>query len=503
MLLETFPARETFRGLLKTATVVPVGVKILADTETPVSMLARFAHDHPDVFLLESAEGGERWGRYSFMGISARANITVYRDDVVVRQGISEQRIPHHQDPLAVLRDLMKPYTLAELPGLPRFCGGLVGYFSYEMIHFFEPRVPNTLPHERPMAEFIIPDALLIFDNISHTLTVLALAFKEDDAPDALYEAATNRARELLEKLSRPADVAMHLNKRSVKLPEPAHAPDYFKGMVSEVKKHIFEGDIIQCVVSQSFVGPAPDDLVSLYRAQRYVNPSPYLFFLKSRGCTLIGSSPETMIRLDNRTACLRPIAGTRPRGRTEQEDRKNADSMLQDEKERAEHLMLVDLGRNELGRVSLPGSVQVTDLMIVERYSHVMHLVSNITSDLEPAYDAFDLFKSSFPAGTLSGAPKIRAMEIIAELEDTPRGPYGGAVGYFSFDGNMDFCICIRTAIIEHGRLTIRAGAGIVADSDPDYEYRETVSKASAMARSLELLKLVQEQETQIGKGR
>ncbi|MDD4017695.1 MAG: anthranilate synthase component I family protein [Kiritimatiellae bacterium] len=499
MVLDTFPSRDTFRDLLKTATVIPVGAKILADTETPVSVLARFAHQNPNVFLLESAEGGERWGRYSFMGVSARATITVYRNDVVYRQGISETRIPHNQDPLTVLRDLMKPHTLAELSGLPRFCGGLVGYFTYEMIHFFEPHVPNALPQERPMAEFIIPDTLLIFDNIAHTLTVLALAFKTDDEADALYDAAVSRVQDLLETLAKPSDAAMHLNKHSVKMPLPVHGPEYFKGMVDRVKHHIYEGDIIQCVVSQSFVGPAPDDLVSLYRAQRYVNPSPYLFFLKSQGCTLIGSSPETMIRLDNRTACLRPIAGTRPRGVTEQEDRKNADSLLQDEKERAEHLMLVDLGRNELGRVSLPGTVQVTDLMIVERYSHVMHLVSNITSDLEPKYDAFDLLKSSFPAGTLSGAPKIRAMEIIAELEDEPRGPYGGAVGYFSFDGNMDFCICIRTAIVEHGRLTIRAGAGIVADSEPEYEYRETVSKAGAMARSLELLKRVQEKENKV----
>jgi len=496
MLLDTFPSRESFRSLLKTSTVVPVGAKILADTETPVSVLARFAHSNPNVFLLESAEGGERWGRYSFMGVSARATVTVYRSDVVIRQGISEKRIAHNGDPLAVLRDLMKPYRLAELPGLPRFCGGLVGYFAYEMIHFFEPRVPNLLPSERPMAEFIIPDTLLIFDNTSHTLALLALAFAGDDDEEKLYDAAVGRVQELLETLAKPADVAMHLNRHTVKMPEPVHGPEYFKGMVDTVKKHIYEGDIIQCVISQSFVGPAPDDLVSLYRAQRYVNPSPYLFFLKSQGCTLIGSSPETMIRLDNRTACLRPIAGTRPRGKTEQEDRKNADSMLQDEKERAEHLMLVDLGRNELGRVSLPGTVQVTDLMVVERYSHVMHLVSNITSDIEPKYDAFDLFKSSFPAGTLSGAPKIRAMEIIAKLEDEARGPYGGAVGYFSFDGNMDFCICIRTAIAEHGRLTIRAGAGIVADSEPDYEYRETVNKAGAMARSIELLKLVQEKE-------
>ena len=499
MLLDTFPSRDRFRELLHSHSVVPVGAKILADTETPVSVLARFAHENPNVFLLESAEGGERWGRYSFMGVSARANITVYRNDVVLRQGISEKRIPHNGDPLAVLREIMKHYSIAELPGLPRFCGGLVGYFSYEMIHFFEPRVANTLPSERPMAEFIIPDPLLISDNIAHTPTVLALAFKGDDEADAVYAAAVARVQELLEAMGKPADVAMHLNRRTVKMPEPVHGPEYYKGMVAKVKEHIHEGDIIQCVISQSFVGPAPDDLVSLYRAQRYVNPSPYLFFLKSQGCTLIGSSPETMIRLDNRTACLRPIAGTRPRGKTEQEDRKNADSMLQDEKERAEHLMLVDLGRNELGRVSLPGSVQVTDLMIVERYSHVMHLVSNITSDIEPQYDAFDLFKSSFPAGTLSGAPKIRAMEIIADLEDEPRGPYGGAVGYVSFDGNMDFAICIRTAIAEHGRLTIRAGAGIVADSDPDYEYRETVNKAGAMARSIELLKQVQEKEAKI----
>jgi len=496
MLLDTFPTRDAFHDQLASATVVPVGATILADTETPVSVLARFAHDHPDVFLLESAEGGERWGRYSFMGVSARANVAVFRDDVVVRQGIAERRLPHHGEPLAVLRDLMRPYRLAARPGLPRFCGGLVGYFTYEMIHFFEPRVPNRLPPERPLAEFVIPDTLLIFDNIAHTLTVLALAFKED-APEAdLLHAAEARVRELLARLGTPVpDPAPHARRR-IERPRPVHEPDYYKGMVARVKEHIHEGDVIQCVVSQSFVGPAPDDLVSLYRAQRYVNPSPYLFFLKARNCTLIGSSPETMIRLDNRTACLRPIAGTRPRGATEQEDRANADALLQDEKERAEHLMLVDLGRNELGRVALPGTVQVTDLMTVERYSHVMHLVSNITADLEPRYDAFDLFPAAFPAGTLSGAPKIRAMEIIAALEDTPRGPYGGAVGYFSFDGNMDFCICIRTAVAEHGRLTLRAGGGIVADSEPEYEYRETVNKAGALARSIELLQRVQEQE-------
>ncbi len=498
MLLDTFPDRANFDALLDASSVVPVGARILADTETPVSVLARFAPRHPRLFLLESAEGGERWGRYSFMGVTARATVAVYPRDVVVRQGIDEKRIPHNGDPLSVLRDLMKPYSLAHLPGLPRLCGGLVGYFSYEMIHFFESRVPNTLPPERPLAEFVIPDTLLIFDNVNHTLTALALAFREDGNPDTLYDAARARVQDLLATLAQPVPASHVSAPAPIRLPAPVHPPKEFKAMVATVKEHITEGDIIQCVISQSFVGPAPADLVSLYRAQRHVNPSPYLFFLKAQDSTLIGSSPETMIRLDHRTATLRPIAGTRPRGATEQEDRKLADSLLQDEKERAEHLMLVDLGRNELGRVALPGTVQVTDLMVVERYSHVMHLVSNITADLEPGHDAFDLLASSFPAGTLSGAPKIRAMEIIAVLEKEPRGPYGGAVGYISFDGNMDFCICIRTAVAEHGRLSIRAGAGIVADSDPDTELQETRNKAAAMSRALQLLQTAQQAEAQ-----
>ena len=493
MILSAFPTKSDFAKYAESASVIPVGVKILADAETPVSVLSRFAGDSNNLFLLESAEGGERWGRYSFMGVSARATVAVYRDDVVMRQGITETRTPHGGEPLGVLRDVMRPYKLAELPGLPRFCGGLVGYFAYEAAHFFEPRVPNKLPPERPLAEFVIPDAMLIFDNVANTLTVLALAFTEDadGNADALFGAAQSRVRELLEVIARPADTAMRPSRRAVKAPEATQPPERFKGMVAEVKRRIFEGDVIQCVVSQSFAAPAPEDLVALYRAQRYVNPSPYLYFMKSQACALVGSSPETMVRLDGRSASIRPIAGTRPRGATEQEDRKLADSLLQDEKERAEHLMLVDLGRNELGRVAIPGTVQVTDLMVIGRYSHVMHLTSNVTADIEPRCDAFDLFKSAFPAGTLSGAPKIRAMELIAELEDAPRGPYGGAVGYFSFDGSMDFCICIRTAVVEHGRLTVRAGAGIVADSDPDSEQQETVNKAAAMSRALELLKM------------
>ncbi len=493
MILKKYPKREEFHNMINEGSVVPVGMKILADKETPVSILSIFVDSAPNVFLLESAEGGENWGRYSFLGISAHATITVFSRDVVIRQGIDEQRIPHNNDPFTVLRSIMAPYKLAPIPGLPPFCGGLVGYFSYESINFIESKVPNKLPPDTPMAEFIIPDTLLVFDNISHTLDIINLSFEGEADPDKRYDAAVARVKEVHAAILTKNPNTEITNKTPLTTPQPMMDPERYKDMIRAVKKNIYDGEVIQCVLSQSFVGPAPDDLVSLYRAQRYINPSPYLYYIKAHGCTLIGSSPETMIRLNQRSACLRPIAGTRHRGATEQADRKLADELLQDEKERAEHLMLVDLGRNELGHVSIPGSVQVTDLMIVERYSHVMHLVSNITADVEECYDAFDLFKYSFPAGTLSGAPKIRAMEIIAELEDEPRGPYGGAVGYFSFDGNMDFAICIRTAEARHGRLTVRTGAGIVADSDPDVEYQETIIKAGSIARSIEMLKGLQ----------
>ncbi len=493
MILENFPTRGEFAEMAKKSTVIPVGIKILADTETPVSVLARFANTGDNVFLFESADGGERWGRYSFMGSSARAIVTVYAADVVIRQGFRQRRIQHNGDPMGVLRSLLEPYKLAQLPELPRFGGGLVGYVAYEMAHYFENRVPNKLPPEEPLAEFMITDNLLVFDNVAHTLAVVALAYTEDGDADAVYSAARARVDSMVADLGTNIADSLRTNKTPIAQPLPLESAKEFMEDVRKVKEHIVAGDIIQCVISRTFEGRAPDDLVSLYRAQRYINPSPYLFFFKCQGCTLIGSSPETLIRLDGRTACLRPIAGTRPRGENEQRDRKLADSLLQDEKERAEHLMLVDLARNELGRVSLPGTVQVTDLMIIERYSHVMHLVSNVLSELEPDRDAFDLFQAGFPAGTLSGAPKIRAMEIIAEIEKTPRGPYGGACGYFSFDGNMDFAICIRTAVIQHKRMTIRAGAGIVADSDPATEEQETVNKAKAMARSLDLLRRVQ----------
>jgi anthranilate synthase component 1 len=424
--------------------------------------------------------------------------------------------LDHGGDPLSVLRALMAPYRPVTVPGLPRFWGGLVGWFAYETVSFFE-RIPHGLSPEEPLAHVVMTDELLIFDNVRHTLTLLVPVYRENDAdePERLYDEAVSRLEKLAESLGQP------LQAPAVPLAEPASAPspqpfgpreenesnaiqrdaaeagafrsplsrDAFLAMVRTVQEHITAGDVIQTVISQPFVlQPSPDPWF-LYRAQRYVNPSPYMFFMELDDRILVGSSPETMVRLENGVATLRPIAGTRPRGATEQEDRRLADELLKDPKERAEHLMLVDLGRNDLGRVAETGTVQVTDLMVVERYSHVMHLVSNITCDLRRDADAWDLLRATFPAGTLTGAPKIRAMEIIAALEPAPRGPYGGAVGYISFTGNMDLAITIRTACLQNGTMTVQTGAGIVADSIPEREYEETVNKAKAMLKAVALL--------------
>lgn len=489
MLINEFPDREQFQQMAKKHNVIPVCVEILADTQTPVSLLKKFYQNQSSVFLFESVEGGERWGRYSFLGVSERSHVRVLPNILEINENGSVRQIAHNGDPLAELRDFMSQYKPAHVPGLPRFWGGLVGYITYEMVSFFE-KIPNRLPENKPLAHFIIPDALLIFDNIQHTLRVVVIAFlnKDQDA-DQAYETATQRIKSLLNKMEQPApEINTIVETENCKLEAPWQA-EVFRDMVRKTKEYIVAGDIIQAVISKPFVCTSPPDLWTLYRAQRYINPSPYLFFLHLDDVTLVGSSPEVMVRLESDIATLRPIAGTRPRGQSEQEDRALANELLSDEKERAEHLMLVDLGRNDLGRVAEIGTVQVTDLMIVERYSHVMHLVSNIICDLRSDVDAWDLLRATFPAGTLSGAPKVRAMEIIAELEDSSRGPYGGAVGYISFHGNMDMAITIRTASIENGKLTVQAGAGIVADSDPETERVEVVNKAMAMQKALQLL--------------
>ncbi len=489
MRLQTFPDQERYDQLARDYAVVPVCMEVLADTETPVSLLQRFYQRGRPLFLFESVEGGERWGRYSFMGVSARTKIDIYTDQVSIITNGNHRHIDHGGDPLAILRRILADYAPAPMPQLPRFWGGLVGYFTYEAVSFFE-KVPIHTTPDAVLASLIIPHELIIFDNVRHTMTCLALTFPQMDGGDrhALFADGLQRARALSENIECRQPPAAPVSQACPPL-TGCYEPSAFQQAVKTVKTHIRQGDVIQTVISQPFACPAPADPVSLYRAQRFINPSPYLFFMDLGDTLLVGSSPETMVRLENGTACLRPIAGTRPRGATEQQDRALADELLADEKERAEHLMLVDLGRNDLGRVAQTGTVQVTDLMIVERYSHVMHLVSNIVSEMDSGLDAFDLLRATFPAGTLTGAPKVRAMEIIAELEPSARGPYGGAVGYISFSGNMDLAITIRTACIRDGQLTVRAGAGIVADSDPEKEHLETVSKAAAIEKAVALI--------------
>lgn len=489
MLLNQFPGKDRFCHLAEKFNVIPVCTEILADTLTPVSLLKKFHTGQNPVFLLESVEGGERWGRYSFLGVSAHCHIRVYADRVEIEDKNGLEQVPHNNDPLKVLKNLMDKFQPADIRELPRFWGGMVGYLSYEMVGFFE-SLQGISKGDKALARFIIPDELIIFDNIRNTLTAVVIAFTGDHIPDEqAYESARMRAGALLAKTDRPMPGTA----------DTGTAPEYrltgtdkapaFRFQVEQVKEHIRAGDIIQAVVSREFVSGQMPDLWMLYRAQRYINPSPYMYFMHLGETALVGSSPETMVRLENNVAVLRPIAGTRPRGDSEQADRALASDLLADEKERAEHLMLVDLGRNDLGRVAKTGTVQVTDLMVVERYSHVMHLVSNICCDLRSDCDAWDLLRATFPAGTLTGAPKVRAMEIIAKLEKGPRGPYGGAVGYISFNGNMDLAIIIRTACIEDNRLTVRAGAGIVADSDPEKERIETINKAMALQRALQLM--------------
>ncbi len=488
MRLRQFPDQKKFCDLFDQHNVVPLCREILADMDTPVTVMKKIYPENGPAFLLESVEGGERWGRYSFLSVSARTHIRIFKHRIEIQKNGHRENIVHNNDPFPILRNFMKRYAPAVLSDLPRFWGGLVGYLTYETVSFFE-KIPNKFPEDKPLAHFILPDEMLIFDNIHNTLMIVAIAFKNDHAdPEKSFEAASERIDRLEVKISASLTDTRTKNDSSYKMESLCKESD-FRLKVDKIKSYITKGDVIQTVISQPFVCDAPKDLLSLYRAQRYINPSPYLFFMHLNETTLVGSSPETMVRLENGVATLRPIAGTRPRGATEQKDRALADELLADEKERAEHLMLVDLGRNDLGRVAETGTVQVTDLMIIERYSHVMHMVSNIKCDVKSDYDAWDLMAASFPAGTLSGAPKVRAMEIIAELEENPRGPYGGAVGYISFNGNMDLAITIRTACIEKGRLTVNAGAGIVYDSDPETERIETVNKAMAMQKALQLI--------------
>jgi anthranilate synthase component 1 len=484
-----YPAFDTFKQMTREGNLIPIYKEILADTETPVSVLMKL-RSRPYVFLLESVEGGEKWGRYTFIGADPRLIFTVRKDDVQIEDRGKITRHKHRGDPLKYLRELIGGYRPVTVEGCPRFYGGAVGFFGYDMVRYFE-RLPDRTKDDLATDEatFLITDTLMIFDNVRHTVKVVACAMTGEHDDAEVYKSCTEKIDNMIALLRTPT--TREDDPREQKKDEPFESnmtPEEFKAMVVKAKDYIVAGDIIQVVLSQRFHRHNEHDPIDLYRALRYVNPSPYLFFLKLKDTILIGSSPEVMVRLEKGDMELRPIAGTRKRGDSEQEDRHLSDELLQDPKERAEHVMLVDLGRNDLGRIARIGSVQVNQLMVVERYSHVMHLVSNIQAQLADGKDAFDVLKATFPAGTLSGAPKIRAMEIIDELEVSRRGPYGGAVGYFSFSGNMDLCITIRTILLKDGEMYIQAGAGIVADSDPEAEFQETRNKAAGMMKAISL---------------
>ncbi len=481
--MKHYPDEATFCRLASEYDVVPVYREILADTETPVSVLQRFA-ERENAFLLESMEGGETWGRYSFVGVDPEVLLD----------------IPHPAPDdtwMETLRGLYAGRRMAELPGLPRFVGGAVGFLAYEAAGEFERLpAPKAVPPGGAEARtrFLRTDQVIVFDRVRHTVKIVVcahprarggLAAETVTAAHKAYAAATARIDAIERMLAWPAG-----SPSGGRFPAPVFesnlSREAFEAAVQRTRDYIVAGDIIQAVLSRRFSAAASVPPLQVYRALRLLNPSPYTFYLKIGSQTLVGSSPEVMVRLTGSRVELRPIAGTRPRGATEQEDRLLADELLKDEKERAEHVMLVDLGRNDLGRVAESGSVQVTDYMVVERYSHVMHLVSHVEAQLRAGHDALDVIRATFPAGTLSGAPKIRAMEIIHELEPAPRGAYGGAVGYIGYGGNMDLAITIRTLEIAGGRLAVQAGAGIVYDSDPTREYEETAHKAAAVIKAV-----------------
>jgi len=490
------PTLDEFQKLATQGNLIPVARRILADLETPLSAYRKI-RGQGESFLFESVEGGEHVGRYSFVGCNPRAiirqdgpHIQVIENGRVLESAVVGRDV---KDGLEVVERVMKKFCAVATPGLPRFTGGAIGFIGYEFIHDVEPVVPRPAHDElkTPVMYFLIADQLLTFDRAQQTITILVNAILADAGSSAdAYENATSEIDRIISLLEQPSE------HQPLTLPDdvpPAafesnQTKEKFFANVEASKKYITGGDIIQVVGSQRFSAPVTASPVDIYRAARSINPSPYMFLLELDGLSLVGASPELHVRCEERKVEIRPIAGTRRRGKNAEEDAALEKELLADPKERAEHVMLVDLARNDLGRVCDFGSVQVKDLMIVERYSHVMHIVSQVEGKLSAERTPYDLMRATFPAGTLSGAPKIRAMQIISELEQTTRGPYGGCVGYFSFGGNLDCCITIRTAVLKDGKAYVQAGGGWVNDSTPEGEYQETVNKAKAMLKAVAL---------------
>ena len=481
--LDVSPSRDEVRALAADHTLVPLRHTFIDDCETPVSAYLKLRGAGPS-FLLESAEQGQRFGRWSFLGVQPRSVIRL-ADGVLTVDG--EPR--SYEDPYSAVADELARYKLAELPDLPPFAGGAVGLFGYDLVRSFEPSVGEPNPDDVgiPDLALMVSDVLLAFDHFTHQVTILANVFADGGDLDASYADAVAAIADVRERLSAPVPRV----RAGVRQPpgfESNLGDDGYALAVERCKEYIRAGDAYQVVPSQRWSAELPVEAFSIYRGLRAINPSPYMYYLDFEDFEIAGASPEALVTVRGREARQRPIAGTRPRAATAEEDLQVAEDLLADEKERAEHVMLVDLGRNDLGRVCEYGSVAVEELMVVETYSHVMHIVSSVTGTLREDVSAMDALRASLPAGTLSGAPKIRAMQIIDELEPVKRGPYGGAIGYLSYTGDLDTCIYIRSAAVKDGRVHVQAGGGIVADSEAGYEVRETEAKAGAVWRAIEL---------------
>ena len=476
---------EQFAGLAaENYNRIPVTREVLADLDTPLSTYKKLANA-PYSYLLESVEGGEKWGRYSIIGLPCRIILKVFGDQVIITEDGKEIENLTVEDPLEFVEQFQQRYRVPELEGLPRFNGGLVGYFGYDCVRYVERRLKDSCPEDvigTPDILLMVSDEVVVFDNLAGKLILITHA--DPAEADALSEAEA-RLDQLVEKLrvATPYDAPSE-NNREVSETEfkSSYGEQAYMDSVEKIKEYVLDGDIMQCVISQRMSIPFTSKPLDLYRALRCLNPSPYMYVLNLEDFHVVGSSPEILARVEDDVVTVRPIAGTRKRGKTAEEDLAMEKELLDDPKEIAEHLMLIDLGRNDVGRVAEIGAVELTDKMIVERYSHVMHIVSNVNGKLKPDVSAMDVLRATLPAGTLSGAPKVRAMEIIDELAPVKRGVYGGAVGYLSWNGNMDTAIAIRTAVIKDDVLHIQAGAGIVADSIPRLEWKETMNKGRAV---------------------
>lgn len=490
--------REEFKQYAVKGNLIPVCCEVFADTETPVSAYWKIAcadknSNSPYSFLLESVEGGENIGRYSFLGTDPTA-VFIHKDGkgiLITKDG--DKTEVAGKDVFEEIHNVLEKYKPVELPGLPPFTGGAVGYASYDVVSEFEPTVPQ--PEKdclgTPQAVFMITDSILVFDRVRHTINIIVQAHVNDiNDADKAYDQAIASIESMKAKLQQPVTFPpVDLDEMPEEMEfESNKTREEYHDMVKKTKEYIYDGDIIQAVVSQRLSADISVPPLSVHRALRMLNPSPYMFLLNCDDFSLVGASPEVHAKCVDKKITVRPIAGTRKRGKNDQEDEALAEELLADPKERAEHIMLVDLGRNDVGRIAKTGTVSVDELMIIEKYSHVMHIVSNVTGELDDKYDADAVMRSTFPAGTLSGAPKVRAMQIISDLENDQRGPYGGAVCYYSFNGNVNSCITIRTALLKDGKAYVQAGAGIVADSDPETEFQETLSKAKAMMKSLSM---------------